>query len=258
VHLPPPADRSRPRPRRGTLPLDEREALKDLADHVAPYTDIEPPMPATEEPWYDARYEPPAEGHGRPRDSHYPIAEPPDYTTRREPVDDYGPKLSVFRDRMPPPRPAPPERPPTYEDTVRAGRLTWPLWAQPAPAEDAPGSSSDPSADAIPEQDLPTDVVWEPMIEPAFPEPAIAEPLEQAPGLDGLLNADLTSPPMAEDPLALANQAFDEQMRQAFSPPPEPDPWAGGLSGYGGLEQHLLEPPGMLPELPPFPDLPPI
>jgi hypothetical protein len=255
VHLPQPPDRSHPKLRRDTPAFDEREALRDLADHVAPYTDIKPPAPAPEEPWYDTRFESSAEVHhdrvgAKYRQGLDPNYLPDDYTQMPAPPEP---------ERWPRPRPAPPKRLPTYEDTVRTAEALGPLWPRPAPPADGSESPPEPPAGPDDDQGLPTDAAWEPMIAPAFSEPAIEEPLEQPPGLDGLLNADLTFPPMPEDPIALANQAFDEQMRQAFSPPPpEPDPWAGGLPGYGGLEQHLLEPPGMLPDLPPFPDLPPL
>lgn len=253
--LPQPPDRSHPRLRRGTPPLDPYDALQELSDHVARYTDIKPPAPAPIQPWYDARYESPAEGHGRPRDSHYPITEPPDYTARREPIDDYGPRPGMFAERMPP-RPVPPERLPTYKDTVRAGRLTEALWALPAPVADAPDSPSDAAAGAIPDQGVPTDADWDQVVEQAFADPAAEPP----PGVGGLLNPESASPSEFEDPMAVADQAFDEQMRLAFSPPdPEPDPFADPLPDCGGLEQQLLEPPPMLlPDLPPFPDLPPM
>jgi hypothetical protein len=248
VHLPQPTDRSHPKPRHGTPALDEREALRELADHVAPFTDIKPPAPTPPEPWYDTRFESPAEVHHDRVGAQYRQGRDQNYIR-----DDYTemPAPSGPPPRLPRPGPAPEDRPPTYEEMLRAAEALGPLWPRPAPPEPLAGPDDD--------QGLPTDAAWEPMIEQAFPTPAVEEPLEQAPGLDGLLNAELTSPPMAEDPSALAQQAFDEQMRQAFSPPPpEPDPWAGGLPGCGGLEQHLLEPPGMLPDLPPFPDLPPM
>lgn len=263
MHLPQPADRSHPKPRRGTPALDEREALRELADHVAPYTDIKPPAPAPEEPWYDTRFENPAEVHHDRVGAKYRQGPDPNYIR-----DDYtempappGPRPSMFDGRapgLPRPRPAPQDRPPTYEDSVRAAGVLGPLWPRPAPPDDDPESPPEPPADPNDEQGQSIDAAWEQMIEQAFPSAAIEEPLEPAPGLDDFLSADLTSPPMPEDPIALANQAFDEQMRLAFSPPPEPDPWAGDLPAYGGLEQHLLEPPDMMPAPPPFPDLPPM
>jgi hypothetical protein len=256
VHLPPPADRSHPKLRRGTPALDEREALRELADHVAPYTDIKPPAPAPLEPWYDTRFESPAEVHHDRVGAKYRQGPDPNYIR-----DDYTqmPAPPGPPPRLPRPGPAPEDRPPTYEKMLRAAEALGPLWPRPATPENAHGLQPELPAEPMLEQDLPTDAAWDPMVEQAFPTPAVEEPLPEPPGLDGLLNADLTSPPMAEDPSALAQQAFDEQMRQAFSPPPpEPDPWADGLPAYGGLEQHLLEPPAMMPVPSLCPDLPPM
>jgi hypothetical protein len=269
VSLPRPYDRSHPRLRRDTPAFDERDVRKDLADHVAPYTDITPPVPAPEEPWYDARYEPPAEGHGRPRESHYPITDHPDYTARKDPVDDYGPRPSVLGERAPrPPRPAPPERLPTYEDTVRAGRLMGPLWPRPtspehvptvedlaraaemagplglrpAPAEDNPEFPAELPVGPLSEEALPIDVAWDQMAEQAFSDPTAAGPPEEPPALDSLLGAELAPPPEPDDPIALANQAFDQQMHDAFHA--LPDPFAEPPGGLGGLEEAIMmEPP---------------
>jgi hypothetical protein len=238
VSLPRPYDRSHPRPRRDTPAFDERDVRKDLADHVAPYTDITPPVPAPEEPCYDTRFESPAEVHhdrvgAKYRQGLDPNYLPDDYTQMPAPPEP---------ERWPRPRPAPPERLPTYEDTVRAGRLTGPLWPRPAAPQDDPESPAEPPASPLLQEELPADAAWDQMAEQAFAGPAADAPSEQAPALDSLLNAELPPLPEPDDPIALANQAFDQQMHDAFHA--LPDPFVEPPGGFGGLEEAIMmEPP---------------
>ena len=250
---------SRGVPRRG-LPTSPEPSpyAGEPRPYVPPYTPIQPPPPQREEPWYDTRYQPPTE---EPRDrvgARYrggpdPNYAPDDYAEMPRPP---GPQPMMFDGRAPGPRPhpAPPERLPTYQDTVRSAALR-PLWERTAPLPDDPAFPDGALAEATDEPNLPTGDGLDALLAPGGPAAMPGDLAGPPATIDELANVEPPPPWPSEDPLALANQAFDDQMQQAFSPPPpEPDPWANPLMAYGGLEQHLLEP----PDLPLCPDLPPM
>jgi hypothetical protein len=237
-----------------------------------PAMPLVPPREPREEPWYDTRYRPsnedPADRVGaRYRGGPDPRYAPADYPAMPPPW----PRPTMFDGRdpgLPGPFRAPPPRVVAVRDPDTPVIPTPPTGGAPiVPPPTAveanvvvpPPRAPDVDALLLPRdaQAVLPDTGWPQMLEPPATspmEPLPPDPLLAAPpsDLDQLVQEQYPGLAPEVDPLAAAEQAFDAQMRLAFSPPAEPgyEPFPG----YGGLEQRLCEPPGMMPELSPFPD----
>jgi hypothetical protein len=236
-------------------PAEQRRILHELENLVGPHPPMRPPFPAREEPFYDTRYQPPDEGHlepvGMPYDGQPDDEEPPiDYTLPPRPP----PRPLDERGFGPPfPRPPRPEQPPTYEQMMRVARQTGAL----TPPSPAGSSGSGGGAPPTPDNGPAGAPDWPTMPPGAYPDAtAFADAPENAmppaAPMEGPPNAGL--PPTGPEAFPgrpppdldmRAEEFFDQQMRDAFVPPPDP------YDGMGGLEQQLFN-----QQIPPM-DLPP-
>lgn len=269
-----------PKPRYDTgrrpRPLDAPDGLDALKRLAGGYTPIRPPVPRRDEPWYDTRYQTPAEEPDDRVGDAYRGGPDPNYA-----ADDYT-EIPALQPRMPHERFARPSRPPRARiPEYKDGRMTSGLFEtlmrqtrEPGPdPDDAP--PDEPPGDAGSLDDVaagPTDKPAPDDLSAAFgrPSPALAgspTPADPSPW---------PGPQAPEDPTARANQAFDEEMRQAFSPsmptadleqrtqalfdeqmrqafaPPQPDPFADPFPGHPGLEQQSFDQQMLMND--PFPD----
>lgn len=258
---------------------DDLDELKRLVGH---YTPVRAPLPPVEEPWYDTRYQPSDEephDHvgARYRGGPDPNYQPDDY--QETPAPPPGRPNERFAWPPVPPR----EQIPEYKD----GRMTDELFQRLMRESRAPGASPEPSSpgqppgttgspddagslDTLSAESLDEPTPDGPAAGCVFPAPA--PPSNPLPGKP----QPQPGPRPPEDPTVRANQAFDEEMRDAFSPklpaadletrtdalfdqqmrqafaPPPPAPFADPFPDPIGLEQQWFD--QQMPMNDPFPD----
>lgn len=220
---------------------------------------ILPPREPAEEPWYDARYRAPDEDPADRVGARYRGAPDPRYLPADYAAPLIGPRPMMFDGRDPGlPRPgrSPIQIPrmPDREGPLLPTDLVGPRPAAPVPDPVVATPLHAPLAvpSEPPEPDWPApalDPVLTPPVEPPMPESMCAP---EPSALERLIDAAYPGLGPEPDPFPAAEQAFDQQLRDAFSTPIEPVGWNEALPGYGGLEQLLLDPSSGLHA--PFPD----